>query len=121
MPEEPMKPTKKSPPSKAAPANPGRARTTFSKEFKLQAVALLELGQKNPTELAMELGVRRNQLYKWRDQLKAHGTEKAFAGPGRLPADQHNELECLQRELARVTEERDILKKAAAYFARQLP
>lgn len=68
-----MKPAKKSITTKQAtiPAKPSRVRTRFSKEFKLQAVELLELGQKNPTELAMELGIRRNQLYKWRDQLKS--------------------------------------------------
>ncbi|MDB5822804.1 MAG: transposase [Herminiimonas sp.] len=120
---KPMKPTKKSTTSKAAPTakNPDRVRTTFSKEFKLQAVELLELGQKNPTELAMELGVRRNQLYKWRDQLKAHGAENAFRGPGRLPEEQQGEVERLKRELKRVTEERDILKKFTAYFGSHLP
>ncbi len=118
-----MKPMKKTTTSKPLPAvnEALRERTRFSKEFKLQAVELLELGQKNPTELAMELGIRRNQLYKWRDQLKAHGTEQAFKGPGRVPVDQQCEVERLKRELARVTEERDILKKAAAYFARELP
>lgn len=118
-----MKPTKKTTPSKqsSTAVNPTRVRTTFSKEFKLQAVELLELGQKNPTELAMELGIRRNQLYKWRDQLKLHGKGSAFNGPGRPPEDQQSEVERLRRELARVTEERDILKKAAAYFARELP
>ena len=117
-----MKPTKKRTTSKQAPnvAKPTRVRTSFSKEFKLQAVELLEFGQKNPTELAMELGIRRNQLYKWRDQLKSHGKDNAFNGPGRPLEDQQNEVERLRRELARVTEERDILKKAAVYFAREL-
>jgi transposase len=117
-----MKPTKKTTPSKqsSAAANPTRVRTTFSKEFKLQAVELLELGQRNPTELATELGIRRNQLYKWRDQLKQHGKDAAFSGPGRPTEDQQSEVVRLRRELARVTEERDILKKAAAYFAREL-
>lgn len=118
-----MKPTNKTTPSKkpSTTVNPTRVRTTFSKEFKLQAVELLALGQKNPTELAMELGVRRNQLYKWRDQLSRHGKDGAFHGPGRPPEDQQSEVERLRRELARVTEERDILKKAALYFAKELP
>lgn len=51
----------------ASPVQPKRTR--FSKEFKLQAVELFEHGQKTPTELAMELGIRRNQLCKWRDQF----------------------------------------------------
>lgn len=119
-----MKPTTKptAPKQSSSGVNPTRARTTFSKEFKLQAVELLELGQKNPTELAMELGVRRNQLYKWRDQLKRHGKDSAFNGPqGRPPADQRSEIEQLKAQLAKVTEERDILKKAALYFAKELP
>ena len=44
-------------------------RQRFSNEFKVGAVRLLELGQKSPTQLALELGVRRNQLYKWMEQL----------------------------------------------------
>jgi transposase len=95
-------------------------RQRFNKEFKLEAVRLLELGQKSPTQLALELGVRRNQLYKWKEQLAGKG-DGAFRGPGRKPAASEGEVARLKRELAKVTEERDILKKAAAYFARELP
>jgi transposase len=104
--------------------NPQRVRTRFSKDFKLEAVKLLKLGQKPATELAMELGIRRNQLYKWAEELsRKDGDESlAFNGPrGRPPANQLSEVERLKRELKKVTEERDILKKAAAYFARELP
>jgi transposase len=102
-------------------ANPERQRNRFSKEFKLEAVRLLELGQKPATDLAMELGIARNQLYKWQKQLGKIGQEQAFRGPGRKPEEERGELERLRAELKRVTEERDILKKAAAYFARELP
>ena len=95
-------------------------RQRFSKDFKLEAVRLLDLGQKSAAQLALELGVRRNQLYKWKEQLSGKG-DAAFHGPGRKPADQESEVARLKRELAKVTEERDILKKAAAYFARELP
>ena len=101
--------------------NPGRKRTRHTKEFKLEALRLLELGQKSVTELAMELGVRRNQLHKWQTQLQAKGKEKAFRGPGAKPLSEYSEVERLRRELKKVTEERDILKKAAAYFAKELP
>jgi transposase len=100
--------------------NPQRKRARFTKEFKLEAVRLLELGQKPAAQLALELGVNRNQLYKWQEQLKARGDAIAFRGPGRLPSDQQSEIERLKRELKQVTEERDILKKAAAYFAKEL-
>jgi len=104
--------------------NPERVRARYSKEFKLEAVRLLSLGQKPATQLALELGIRRNQLYKWAEELKRKGDDEqaAFNGPqGRPPADQRSEIERLKSELAKVTEERDILKKAAAYFARELP
>jgi transposase len=105
--------------------NPTRKRQKFDKAFKLNAVALLKAGQKPATQLALELGIRRNLLYKWAETLVAHGGDvnTAFNGPG------HNKLgkrkdplkaenNRLKRELARITEERDILKKAEAYFAK---
>ncbi len=100
--------------------NPERQRTRFSKEFKLEAVRLLELGQKPATQLALELGVARNKLYQWRDQLKRAGADRAFRGSGRKPLSEQSEIERLRRELKKVTEERDILKKAAAYFAKDV-
>lgn len=100
--------------------NPERRRMRFSKEFKLEAVRLLELGQKPATELALELGIARNQLYKWQAQLKQSGTDAAFRGPGRKSLDEQSEIERLKRELKKVSEERDILKKAAAYFAKDV-
>ncbi len=103
--------------------NPDRVRERYSKVFKLEAVRLLKLGQKPATQLALELGVRRNQLYKWAEQLERHGGDdaSAFKGPGRPANDLLSENERLKGELRKVTEERDILKKAAAYFAKELP
>lgn len=101
--------------------NAKRKRTRFSKEFKLEAVRLLELGEKPATQLAAELGIRRNQFHKWQEQLRGKGPERAFRGPGAKPMSELSEVERLRRELKRVTEERDILKKAAAYFAKELP
>ena len=95
-------------------------RKTYSRSFKIEAVRLLGLGEKPASQLAQELGVRRNQLYKWLDQIEGKG-DAAFRGPGRRPASEESEVARLKRELERVREERDILKKAAAYFARDLP
>jgi len=96
-------------------------RQSFSKEFKLEAVRLLEAGDKPASEIALDLGIRRNQLYKWQEQLRNKG-EAAFAGKrGRPPNDQASEVARLRRELEQVKAERDILKKAAAYFAKELP
>ena len=93
-------------------------RTRYSREFKLEAVRQLERGDRPAAELARELGIKRNQLYKWQEQLKAKG-EAAFPGHGRRTQDQEGEIARLKRELEQVKEERDILKKAARYFAKE--
>jgi transposase len=98
-----------------------RKRAKYSKEFKLEALRQLELGQQSGTQLALALGIRRNQLYKWQAELGRQGKDNAFRGAGRKPLAERSEIELLQSELKRVTEERDILKKAAAYFAKELP
>ena len=85
-------------------------RRRFTPEFKRQAVQLLNAGQRPAAEIARELGVPRNRLYKWQKQVVAH--DGAFPGSGRQ-AEPAAELARLKRELAQVTEERDILKKAA--------
>lgn len=97
--------------------NPEKERQRFSPEFKREAVRLLELGQKPATQLALELGVARNRLYKWQAQFKANGGQ--FRSPGRPKAAEEDELTRVKRELKRVTEELDILKKADTYFAKR--
>ena len=92
-------------------------RKRFTKEFKLEALRLMKESGKPSADVARELGIRRNQLYKWQDEFKAHG-EEAFPGHGRRQTGD-DEVARLKRELARVKEERDILKKAAQYFARE--
>lgn len=90
----------------------------FSREFKLEALKRLAAREKPASQLALELGIRRNMLFKWRDQLRNKG-EAAFGGAGRPPKSEQSELAQLRAELERVTEERDILKKASAYFAKR--
>lgn len=92
-------------------------RKHFTPEFKREAVQLLESGSRPGSEIARELGIARNQLYKWQTELRARGSG-AFPGSG-MRKERATEIARLKRELARVTEERDILKKAAAYFARE--
>ena len=87
------------------------SRKYFTKEFKLEAVRQLEQSGKSGTELARQLGIRRNQLYKWQHELRSK-TTRAFPGGGQHPQVQ-DEVVRLKRELERVSEERDILKKAA--------
>ena len=84
-------------------------RKSFSQEFKREAVRLLETSQKSSADLARELGVRRNQLYKWKEQLSQRGVG-AFPGSGRGSGG-NDELARLRKEFEKVKEERGILKR----------
>ena len=95
----------------------GRVRKKHSREFKLEAVRALRSGQRNASELARRLGVTESHLRDWEKEYEKH-KEEAFPGQGRRNG-QAGEVARLKRELERVTEERDILKKAAAFFARE--
>jgi transposase len=88
----------------------------YSREFKLEAIRLAEAGDKTASQVARELGIRVNQLWKWTQQLAA---EKAAGGPAKRGRPADDELARLRRENVRLKEENDILKKAAIYFARE--
>jgi len=92
--------------------------SNYTKEFKLEAIRLLESKKVAGTDLARELGVKREMLYRWQEEYHAKGPE-AFPGRGRPPKN-NDDLAALRRELAEVKEERDILKKAAIYFAKEV-
>ena len=92
-------------------------RKTYTREFKLEAVRLLSRGDRPAADIARELGIKRNQLYKWQEQMEARG-EASFPGRGRPSSDKDAEIARLKKELEQAKEERDILKKAAQYFAR---
>lgn len=94
-------------------------RQKFTPEFKREAVRLLSSSGKPAAVVARELGIPRNRLYKWAKDLEDKGA-KAFGGSGR-PKASSDELSVLKRENERLKEEVEILKKAAAYFARELP
>ena len=97
-------------------------REPFSMQFELRALEPCKPCARQATEVARELGIRRNQLYKWQAELQSKGEQQAFQGPGRpLAADEDSEVNALRREIAQLREENAILKKAAAYFARELP
>jgi len=92
-------------------------RKQFTPEFQREAVQLLESGSRPGSAMACELGIARNQLYQWQTELRARGPA-AFPGAG-ARKERTTEIARLKRELDRVTEERDILKKAARYFAKE--
>ena len=85
----------------------------FPEEFKIEAVKQITDRGHKVAEVSARLGVSQHSLYKW---IKTH---RVPAGERQVHASQAEELRRLKAELKRVTEERDILKKAAAYFARQ--
>jgi len=95
-----------------------KQRATFSDEFKREAVARLHSGKQSATDLAMELGIRRNLLYKWADRIENQAPDKKLRSPGRPATSELSEVEQLRRELAKAQEELAILKKFDAYLTR---
>ena len=93
----------------------GKSRRKYSREFKLEAVKQIVEHDRSVTEVADSLGVNRNMLTRWKSQLEAEGA-LAFPGHGKV-SEAEEEIRRLRRELSITRQEREILKKAAAYFA----
>ena len=91
-------------------------RQQFSPEYKLEAVRLSTEGTRTVAAVAADLGIAANQLHRWRRQ-HADNVVDAFPGNGKINS-RDEELHRLRNELKRVTEERDFLKKTAAFFAK---
>lgn len=89
-----------------------KRRREFSLEFKREAVRLLKQGDLSQAQVARDLGINPTLLGRWRALLER---EEKAAGNG----VDLEELRRLRRENVRLREERDILKKAAAYFAKE--
>ena len=85
----------------------------YPEEFKIEAVKQITERGHRVADVSTRLGVSQHSLYKW---IKLFGQP---AQDRQVQASQTEELRRLKAELRRVTEERDILKKAAAYFAKQ--
>jgi transposase len=96
-------------------SEPKRQRR-FDAQFKLDAVRLMDQSNRTISNIAKDLGVRPELLYRWKRELEKD-PQQAFPGKGRLKPEQE-QLRQLEQELARVKQERDILKKALAYFSR---
>ena len=93
-----------------------RTRRSYDREFKIEAVRMVVDQGRPVTEVARNLGVSPSLVHRWKAQLLEDG-QVAFPGNGNLkPADA--ELQALRRELETTRQERDILKKALAFFAK---
>jgi transposase len=94
-----------------------RRRRNYTREFKVEAVKLVTEKGYSVAEAARSLGIRDNLLRNWKLALEQQG-DQAFPGQGHLPAIEE-ELRQLRAENKRLQMERDILKKATAFFAKE--
>jgi transposase len=95
----------------------GKPRRSFTREFKVEAVKLVTEQGRSFAEAAANLGIAESLLRKWKTDLDGQG-DQAFPGKGNLPAPEE-ELRRLRAENKRLQMERDILKKATAFFAKE--
>jgi transposase len=94
-----------------------RPRRTYTPEFKAEAVKLVTEQGYSVAEAARSLGIHETLLRSWKQALQDKGAQ-AFPGQGKLPAIEE-ELRRLRADNKRLLAERDILIKAAAFFARE--
>ncbi len=92
-----------------------RIKQTYSSEFKQEAVALWQTTDKTATAVEQELGITSGLLNKWKKKIQENG-QHAFPGRGRQMPEQE-EIQQLKQENKILRQERDILKKAVAFFS----
>ena len=97
-----------------AAGNGGKKQKRYTKEFKDGAVKLVVEQGMSQSQVGRDLGVNPNLISRWVRQSESDG-ESAFRGKGRLKP-QEDQVRKLEQQLKRMTMERDILKKAMAYF-----
>ena len=93
-----------------------RTRRKFDAQFKLDALRLIQESNRKISDIARELGIRPELLYRWKGEHAAD-PEQAFPGKGHMKPDEEY-VRRLERELTQARQERDILKKALAYFSK---
>ena len=95
---------------------PYQRRKKYDKAFKLEVLKMIQQSDRTIKSIAQELGIHPGVISRWRKQFREQENE-AFPGKGhQTPEDE--EIRRLKKELADVKEERDILKKAVAFFAK---
>tara|TARA_S200000501_G_C20660578_1_gene671686 strand:+ start:181 stop:471 length:291 start_codon:yes stop_codon:yes gene_type:complete len=91
-----------------------RTYKTYPREFKYEAVALVNDQGYSVQKAADSLGIRSNMLYRWKDELDAEKSGK------NLSEDERGELKKLRKEVKELRMEKEILKKASAFFAKEM-
>ena len=91
-------------------------RKRYSPEFKRQALRRANEAGVSDAVVCEEIGVSTRQRRRWRELIQEHGDEDAFPGQGQA---RDQELAQLKRKLKKVTDERDFLREAARYFAKE--
>jgi transposase len=93
-------------------------RRKYSKEFKLEAIQLQKKGERTVSEVERELGITQGLLWKWKADLeKQPKKEEAFPGNGKL-TDTDARIRQLEREIALLKEDKEILKKVLTMFSK---
>jgi len=87
-----------------------KTRRKYTREFKLEALRLLETSGKSASQIERDLGIWSGNLYRWKRKLSEKG-EYAFPGHGRLDPEQER-IRQLEREVEILRQERDILKRS---------
>lgn len=93
-----------------------RARRSFTDEFKSEAVRLCKVGDRSVGQVAIDLDLTETALREW---VRQADTDAGNGPPGALTSEERTELTLLRRENKRLQMEREILKKAAAFFAKE--
>ena len=92
-----------------------RPHRRFTREFKLEAVRPAAVDGRPKAQIARQLGIRVNQLRKWRQEFERENARPKASSPPVVTDD----VEQLRREIARLRMKNEILKKAAIYFAKE--
>jgi transposase-like protein len=93
-----------------------KKRRQYTPEYRAEAVRQVNLGDRSLSQVARDLGLRLNTLWEWVHQAEV---DAGKGEPGELTTTEREELKQLRREVARLREEKEILKKATAFFARE--
>jgi transposase len=93
-----------------------KRRTQYTPEFKAEAVRLVEVGDRPVSEVARSLGITESTIWRWLHQAEV---DAGKGQPEELTTSERQELTHLRREVSRLREEREILKKATAFFAKE--